>query len=94
MGYRSMVTRVHIQLRTNKVIKFDNLRTKFFIEILTSDLESGTLKTFRKGIALFFPCFFGCAKFLGVFNTPKSVRNRPSLDQLYAICDPHVTCIR
>jgi len=83
----------NVQLRTNKVIKFDNLKTKFFIEILTSDLEPGTSKTFRKGVALFFPCFFGCAKFLGVFNAPKSVQNRPSLDELCAICDAHVTCI-
>ena len=38
----------HLQLRTNKVINFDNLRTRIFIKILTSDSESETLKLSRK----------------------------------------------
>ena len=62
-----------IQLRTIKVIKFDNLRTRIFIEILTSDSEPETSKASRNGVALIFPRFFGCAKFLGVFNAPNSV---------------------
>jgi hypothetical protein len=83
-----------VQLRTNKVIKFYNLRTKFFIKILTSDSESGASKTFRKGVTLVFPCIFGRAKFLGLFNTPKNPWNWPSLDQFCAICDAHITCGR
>jgi hypothetical protein len=81
-------------LRTNKVIKFYNWTTKILIKILTSDSESGASKTFRKGVALFFPRLFGCAKILGLFNAPKSLRNWPSLDQFCAICDTHVTCSR
>ena len=81
-----------IQLWTNKVIKFDSLRMRIFIEILTSDSESEASKTFRKGVVLFFPHLFGRAKFLGLFNASKSQWNQPSLDQLCAICDPHVTC--
>ena len=49
---------------------------RIFMEILTSDSESGTSKTFKKGVALFFSRFFGLAKFLGIFRacyTPKSV---------------------
>jgi len=53
------------------------------MEILTSDLESGTLKMFKKGVALFFSCFFGLAKFLGIFHicyAPKSVPHQLYLD--------------
>ena len=77
-----------IQLQTIKVIKFDNLRTRIFIEILTSDSEPETSKTSRNGVALIFPHFFGRAKFLGFFNTPKSLPNQPSLDQFCAMHDP------
>ena len=80
-------TLVIIQLWTNKVINFDNLRTRIFIKILTSDSESETLKLFRKGVSLIFPHFFGVAKFLGIFNTPKSLVNQPSLDQFCTIYD-------
>ena len=78
-----------IQLWTNKVNNFDNLKTNFFIKILTSDSESETLKLFRKGVSLIFPHFFGVAKFLGIFkfNTPKSLANQPSLDQFCSIYD-------
>ena len=79
-----------LQLQTNKVIKFDNLRTRIFLKILTSDSESETLKLFRKGAALIFPRFFGVAKFLGIFNTPKSLLNQLSLDQFCTIYDPDV----
>ena len=79
-----------LQLRTNKVINFDNLGTRIFIKILTSDSESETLKLFRKGVSLIFPRFFGVAKFLGIFNTPKSLANQPSLDQFCTIYDPDV----
>ena len=79
-----------VQLRTIKVIKLDNLRTRIFIGILTSDSEPETSKTSRNGVALIFPCFFGCAKFLGVFNAPKSLPNQPSLDQFCAMHDPYV----
>ena len=72
-----------VQLQTNKVIKFYNLRTRIFIKILTSDSESE-----RKGVAIIFPCFFGVAKFLGIFNTLKSLLNQPSLDQFCTIHDP------
>ena len=74
-------------MRTNKVINFDNLRTRIFIKILTSDSESETLKLFRKGVSLNFPRFFGVAKFLGIFSTPKSLANQPSLDQFSTIYD-------
>ena len=70
-----------IQLQTNKVIKFDNLRIKFFIKILTSDSEPGTSKTFRKGVALFFPCFF-------VFSTHPKVSR---IGRLWINCVPSVT---
>ena len=79
-----------VQLRTIKVIKFDNLRTRIFIEILTSDSEPETSKASRNGVALIFPRFFGCAKFLGVFNAPKSLPNQPSLHQFCAMQDPDV----
>ena len=79
-----------VQLWTNKVINFDNLRTRIFIKILTSDSDSETLKLFKKGVALIFPRFFGMAKFLGTFNTPKSLPNWLSLDQFCTICDPDV----
>ena len=79
-----------VQLRTIKVIKFDNLRTRIFIEILTSDSEPETSKASRNGVALIFPRFFGCTKFLGIFNAPKSLPNQPSLDQFCAMHDPDV----
>ena len=79
-----------LQLQTNKVIKFDNLRTRIFIKILTSDSDSETLKLFKKGVALIFPHFFGMAKFLGTFNTPKSLPKWLSLDEFCTICDPGV----
>ena len=85
-----MVIAETIQLQTNRVIKFDNLRTRIFIEILTSDSEPETSKTSRNGVALIFPRFFGCAKFLGVFNAPKSLPNQPSLDQFCTMHDPDV----
>ena len=87
---RDALSLVDVQLRTNKVINFDNLRTRFFIKILTSDSESESLKLFRKGVSLIFPHFFGVAKFLGIFNTPKSLANQPSLDQFCTIYDPDV----
>ena len=81
---------VRLQFQTNKVIKFDNLKSRILIEILTSESESETLKLFRKGVALTFPCFFGVAKFWDIFNTPKSLPNWPSLDQSCTICEPDV----
>ena len=86
----SIVETVRLQLQTNKVNNFDNLRTRIFIKILTSDSESETLKLFRKGVSLIFPHFCGVAKFLGIFNTPKSLANQPSLDQFCTIYDPDV----
>ena len=80
----------YVQLWTNKVIKFDNLRTRILIKILTSDSESETLKLFRNGVALIFPRSFGVAKFFGIFNTPKSLVNQPSLHQFCTIYDPDV----
>ena len=74
----------------NQVIKFDNLRTRSFIEILTSDSEPETSKASRNGVALIFSRFFGCAKFLGVFNAPKSLPNQPSLHQFCTMHDPDV----
>jgi len=53
------------------------------MEILTSDSESGTSKTFKKGAALFFSRFFGLAEFLGIFHTcyaPKGVPHQLYLD--------------
>ena len=83
-------TATNVQLRTIKVIKFDNLRTRIFIKILTSDSEPETSKASRNGVASIFPRFFGCAKFLGIFNAPKSLSNQPSLDQFCTMHDPDV----
>ena len=85
-----ILPQIVLQLRTNKVINFDNLRTRIFIKILTSDSESETLKLFKKGASLIFPHFFGVAKFLGIFNPPKSLANPPSLDQFCTLYDPDV----
>ena len=90
VGSLIMIPTSFVQLRTNKVINFDNLRTRIFIKILTSDSESETLKLFIKGVSFIFPHFFGVAKFLGIFNTPKSLVNQPSLDQFCTIYDPDV----
>ena len=46
-----------VQWWTIKVIKFDNLRMRIFIKILTSDLESGTLKHSKK-VSPYFPHTF------------------------------------
>jgi len=83
LGQFALMANPTIQLWTIKVIKFDNLRMRIFMEILTSDLESGTSKMFKKGVALFFSCFFGLAKFLGIFHTcyaPKSAPHQLYLD--------------
>jgi len=51
------------------------------MEILTSDLESGTSKMFKKGVALFFSRFFELAKFLGIFHACYALKSVPH--QLY-----------
>jgi len=81
------LARLSLQLRTNKVIKIYNLRTKFFIEILTSDSESGTSKTFRKGVAFFSHAFLVVPNFW-VFSTHPKVSG---ISCLWINCVPSVT---
>ena len=59
---------VGLQLQTNKVIKFDNLRTKFFYR--NSDFRFGIrdLENIQKRYCLIFPTLFWLCQIFGCFQ--------------------------